>query len=65
MYSDVGFQIITAVSVKEVIFWHITPYSLVSIYQCFFGGAYSTFLLLLADYLLRLIFYREDGGSSV
>jgi hypothetical protein len=64
MYSNVGLEILTAVSMKGIIFWNVTPCSLVELYRCF-GGAYSAFLLQLAGYFLGLILDLEDGGSTV
>jgi hypothetical protein len=64
MHSNVGLEIFTAVSMKDIIFWDATPCSLIEVYRGF-GGAYSPFLLLLSGYLLGLIFDPEYGGSTV
>jgi hypothetical protein len=59
--TDVRLEDLVMVSINSVVYWSVTPYSLVSVYQCF-GGAfcfleeegrtfYTTGPVLMLDYL--------------
>jgi hypothetical protein len=37
IYQQVGFEVLTVVSMKMAVFWVIVPCSLVEVYQCFRG----------------------------
>lgn len=58
--TDIRFEDLVVISINNVVCWSVTPYSLVSVYQCF-GGAfcfleeegkifYTTGPVLLLDY---------------
>jgi hypothetical protein len=35
--NTVGFEVLTAVSMKMAVFWVVAPFSMVEVYQCFRG----------------------------
>jgi hypothetical protein len=51
-YSYVGSEVLTAVAMKGSMFWGIMPCS-----------PLKTCYLFHAEFLLRLLFYTEDGGD--
>jgi hypothetical protein len=46
--TDIRFEGLVVVSINNVVYWSVTPYSLISVYQCF-GGAFC--------------FLEEEGSS--
>jgi hypothetical protein len=62
----VGFEVLTAVIMKSIIFWDMTPCSPLS-FNRRFGETYRLHLLLVTSYhaglLFRLFFDPEDGGD--
>jgi hypothetical protein len=59
--SWVGFEVFTAVVMKSVIFWDVTPCSLLS-FNRRLGGTYRLHLLL-ATWFLNNFFDPADGGD--
>jgi hypothetical protein len=66
----IGFEILTAVVIKSVIFWDKTPCSPLKVnrrfgekYRLYFKAEDSTFHLFFVDFLLGLFFGPEDGGD--
>jgi hypothetical protein len=55
----IGFEVLTAVIIKSINFWDITPCSPLSVNRRF-GGTYRQ---LSRWFLVQLIFYPEDGGD--
>jgi hypothetical protein len=70
--KNVGFEVSTAVVMKSIIFWDMTPCSLLRCNRRF-GGTYRLHLqgrrskyachLLICWFLLNYFFYPEDGGD--
>jgi hypothetical protein len=71
-----GFEILTAVTVTSIVFWDVTPCSIVEVYWCFGGAlclhlqgrrvkqADNKFCLILALHTFGIHFDLEDGGST-
>jgi hypothetical protein len=65
--SVVGFEVLTVVIMKSIIFWDITPYSTLSVNRCF-GGTYRLHLQGIVTcfhtgFLFSLFFDHEDRGD--